>query len=297
MNLRENKKASLSFEVFPPTSKATMESLYASLNQLEGLHPDFISVTCSNKQLSLEETTVKIAEHIQAQHQVPSIVHLSAAYLSKKEVITILDSLHQKKIQNILALRGDIYPELPKGKDFVHASDLISFIKEWDPSFSISAACYPEGHPESVNTIEDIYHLREKVTAGADRLITQLFFDNERFYQFQEKCWLAGIQVPIIAGVMPVVNKRQAERIIRTAEVQLPKKFLAILEKYADNPIALRDAGLAYAVDQIVDLVTQGVSGVHLYTMNQAEIARSIYRATHSLFDSTGVECQKKFAI
>lgn len=285
MNLSESNKPSLSFEVFPPSSEATIDSLYSSLHQMEDLRPDFISVTCSNRQLSLEETTVKLAGHIQKNHQVPSIVHLTAAYLTKGAVDEILASLHRKKIQNILALRGDLDPKRTRETDFLYAGDLISYIKEWDQSFSISAACYPEGHPESLSTIDDIYHLREKVQAGADQLITQLFFDNELFYQFQEKCWLAGIDVPIIAGIMPIVNKRQAERIIRTANVQLPKKFLAILEKYADNPIALRDAGLAYAIDQIVDLVTQGVSGIHLYTMNQAGIARSIYTATHSLFD------------
>ncbi|MCB5954575.1 methylenetetrahydrofolate reductase [NAD(P)H] [Enterococcus sp. CWB-B31] len=284
MNQSENESPRLSFEVFPPGSQATFDSLYRSLHQMEDLRPDFISVTCSNKLLSLKDTTVKIAEHIQSHHEVPSIVHLSAAYLSKTNVDEVLELLHQKGIQNILALRGDLYPEVPRSKEFLYAADLISYIKEWDPEFSVTAACYPEGHPESANTLEDIYHLREKVNAGADQLITQLFFDNERFYHFQEKCCLAGIQVPILAGIMPIVNKKQAERIIRTAEVQLPKKFLAILDKYADNPVALRAAGLAYAIDQIVDLVTQGVSGVHLYTMNQSDIARSIYHATHSLF-------------
>ncbi|WP_086350905.1 methylenetetrahydrofolate reductase [NAD(P)H] [Enterococcus sp. 9E7_DIV0242] len=285
MNLSGNNKPSLSFEVFPPSTEATIDSLYSSLHQMEDLRPDFISVTCSNRQLSLEESTVKLATHIQKKHQVPSIVHLTAAYSSKEAIDKILASLHQKKIRNILALRGDLDATLTRGTDFLYAGDLIAYIKAWDQHFSISAACYPEGHPESVNTINDIYHLREKVQAGADQLITQLFFDNELFYRFQEKCWLAGIEVPIIAGIMPIVNKRQAERIIRTANVQLPKKFLAILEKYADNPVALRDAGLAYAIDQIVDLVTQGVSGIHLYTMNQANIARSIYTATHSLFE------------
>ncbi|MEO1773190.1 methylenetetrahydrofolate reductase [NAD(P)H] [Candidatus Enterococcus ferrettii] len=278
-------KTSLSFEVFPSTSKATDDSLFASLEQMEGLAPNFISVTCSNRQASLEDSTVKIAEHIQQQHQVNSIVHLTAAYLNKGEVDTILTSLQQKNLQHILALRGDLYPNIPRSTDFPYASDLIDYIKKWDPSFSISAACYPQGHPESLNTVEDIHHLKLKVEAGADQLITQMFFDNQNFYQFQENCWLAGIEVPILAGIMPIINKRQAERILRTADVQLPKKFLAILDKYADNPVALRDAGMAYAIDQIVDLVTQGVSGIHLYTMNKAKIARTIYDATQSLFD------------
>lgn len=278
-------KTSLSFEVFPPTSKATNNSLFTSLKQMEGLAPDFISVTCSNRQTSLEDSTVKIAEHIQQQHQVDSIVHLTAAYLNEEEVDTILTSLQQKGLQHILALRGDLHPDVQRNNDFLYASDLIAYIKNWNPSFSISAACYPQGHPESTDTVEDIHYLKQKVEAGADQLITQMFFDNQHFYQFQENCWLAGINVPILAGIMPIINKRQAERILRTANVQLPKKFMAILDKYADNPVALRDAGMAYAVDQIVDLVTQGASGIHLYTMNNASIARTIYNATQSLFD------------
>lgn len=281
----QSAKTSLSFEVFPPTSKATNDSLFTSLKQMEGLSPDFISVTCSNRQTSLEDSTVKIAEHIQQQHQVDSIVHLTAAYLNEEEVDTILTSLQQKGLQHILALRGDLHPDVQRNNDFLYASDLIAYIKNWNPSFSISAACYPQGHPESTDTVEDIHYLKQKVEAGADQLITQMFFDNQHFYQFQENCWLAGINVPILAGIMPIINKRQAERILRTANVQLPKKFMAILDKYADNPVALRDAGMAYAVDQIVDLVTQGASGIHLYTMNNASIARTIYNATQSLFD------------
>ncbi|MBO1306020.1 methylenetetrahydrofolate reductase [NAD(P)H] [Enterococcus sp. 669A] len=279
-----NNGATLSFEVFPPTSKSSIDSLYHSLSQMEDLAPEFISVTCSNQQLSLTDSTVKIAQHIQQQHQVPSIVHLTAAYLNKGEVDDILEVLRQKNIRNILALRGDILPDKPRGTDFQYASDLISYIKGQDDRFSISAACYPEGHPESDNTVADIHHLREKIQAGADQLVTQMFFDNESFYQFQEKCQLAGIDVPILAGIMPVINKRQAERIIRTADIQLPRKFLAILDKYGDNPVALKDAGTAYAIDQIVDLVTQGAAGIHLYTMNKAETARRIYTATNSLF-------------
>lgn len=281
----KSSKTILSFEVFPPSSKATNDSLFTSLEQMEGLAPDFISVTCSNQKASLEDTTVKIAKHIQQQHQVDSIVHLTAAYLNKGEVDTILSSLQQKNLRHILALRGDIYPDVPQSEDFLYASDLIAYIKKWDPNFSITAACYPQGHPESINTVEDIHHLKQKVTSGADQLITQMFFDNESFYQFQENCWLAGIEVPILAGIMPIINKRQAERILRTADIQLPKKFLAILDKYGDNPVALQDAGMAYAIDQIVDLVTQGVSGIHLYTMNKAKVARTIYDATQSLFN------------
>ena len=144
-------------------------------------------------------------------------------------------------------------------------------------------------HPESMNRVTDIQHLKKKVDAGCDQLITQLFLDNELFYRFQESCDLAGIDVPILAGIMPIVNRNQALRLLKTTQTQLPRKFLAILEKYEHNPIALRDAGLAYAVDQIVDLVTQDVSGIHLYTMNNAQIAQRVVENTHSLFSENKV--------
>ena len=157
----DNEKASLSFEVFPPGTQATLDSLYKALHEMEDLRPDFISVTCSNKNYSLEDSTVKIAEHIQSQHELPSIIHLTAAYVGKKEVDETLALLHKKGIKNILALRGDLYPEIPRNGDFQYAADLITYIKNWDKTFCVTAACYPEGHPESLSTLEDIHHLKE----------------------------------------------------------------------------------------------------------------------------------------
>ena len=169
--------------------------------------------------------------------------------------------------------------------DFPYAADLIQHIKQRG-GFSIGAACYPECHTESKNCIQDIKYLKQKVDAGVDNLITQLFFNNERFYEFSEKCAIADINVPVQAGIMPVINKRQIERIVQLADVKLPEKFLKVMQRYEHNPEAMRDAGIAYAIDQIVDLITQGVDGVHLYTMNNPYVAKRIYQATKTLFDT-----------
>lgn len=280
---------SLSFEIFPPKTQMGSEKLWRTLDQLKKLEPDFISVTCSNTKGSFEETTINLADYIQNNLKIPTVAHLPAAYLTKKEVTNILRHLKKIGITNLLALRGDILPELAAKDDFHYASDLIDFIKVNEPEFTISGACYPEVHPDSVNCLQDIQNLKHKVEAGCNELITQLFFDNDLFYEFHEKCQLANIDVPILAGIMPIVNRNQALRLIKTSEAKLPRKFLAILEKYEHDPVALKDAGLAYAIDQIVDLVTQDVAGVHLYTMNHAETAQQICQATSSLFKNQSI--------
>ena len=196
-----------------------------------------------------------------------------------------LQALDKVGVHKILALRGDIFPDVAPKDDFKYATDLIEYIKEEAPHFDIVGACYPEGHPDSPNQISDIQNLKKKVDAGCSSLVTQLFFDNERFYDFQDKCTLAGIDIPIHAGIMPILNRNQALRLLKTCEnIHLPRKFKAILDKYEHDPESLRAAGLAYAVDQIVDLVTQDVAGVHLYTMNNATTAHHIYQATHTFF-------------
>ncbi|WP_270789229.1 MULTISPECIES: methylenetetrahydrofolate reductase [NAD(P)H] [Enterococcus] len=276
--------ASLSFEIFPPNTQVGEEKLLATLAQLGDLAPDFISVTCSNNKRNIKETTLKVAGYIKNQLGVPTIAHLPAAYLTHSQVKEILRALDQLGIHQVLALRGDILPDVPPTNDFRYASDLVAFINQQAPHFAVSGACYPEVHPESPDRVADIKNLKFKTDQGLEHLITQLFFDNDCFYQFQENCQLADINVPIIAGIMPIINRKQALRLIQTSEAKLPRKFLAILDKYEHNPVALRDAGLAYAVDQIVDLVTQDVAGIHLYTMNNAATARHIYQATASLF-------------
>ena len=277
---------SLSFEVFPPNPAVGNDKIIAALKDMQGLAPHFISVTASNNKFNIKETTVRLADYIQNDLEIPTIAHLPAIYLTKDKVAETIVDLDKVGVQKILALRGDIIPGVEPQKDFRYATDLIEFIKEQAPHFDIIGACYPEGHPDSPNQISDIQNLKKKVDAGCSSLVTQLFFDNERFYDFQDKCTLAGIDVPIHAGIMPILNRNQALRLLKTCEnIHLPRKFKAILDKYENDPESLRAAGLAYAVDQIVDLVTQDVAGVHLYTMNNADTAQYIHQATHALFN------------
>jgi len=277
---------SLSFEVFPPNPEVGNDKIIAALKDMQGLAPHFISVTASNNKFNIKETTVRLADYIQNDLEIPTIAHLPAIYLTKDKVAETIADLDKVGVQKILALRGDIISGVEPQKDFRYATDLIEFIKDQAPHFEIIGACYPEGHPDSPNQISDIQNLKKKVDAGCSSLVTQLFFDNERFYDFQDKCTLAGIDVPIHAGIMPILNRNQALRLLKTCEnIHLPRKFKAILDKYENDPESLRAAGLAYAVDQIVDLVTQDVAGVHLYTMNNADTAQYIHQATHALFN------------
>lgn len=275
----------LSFEVFPPNPAVGNEKILQALESMQTLAPHFISVTASNNKYNIKETTVALADHIQNDLAIPTIAHLPAIYLTKEKVAETIVALDEVGVKRILALRGDIIPDVEPQKDFRYATDLIAFIKDQAPHFEIVGACYPEGHPDSPNQILDIQHLKKKVDAGCSSLVTQLFFDNERFYDFQDKCTLAGIDVPIHAGIMPILNRNQALRLLKTCEnIHLPRKFKAILDKYEHDPESLRAAGLAYAVDQIVDLVTQDVAGIHLYTMNNAEVAHQVHQATKPLF-------------
>ena len=277
---------SLSFEVFPPNPAVGNDKIFQALREMQDLAPHFISVTASNNKFDIEETTVRLTEFIANDLKIPTIAHLPAVYLTKDMVSNILQSLDRVGVHQILALRGDIFPDVAPKDDFTYATDLIEYIKTEAPHFDIIGACYPEGHPDSPNQISDIQNLKKKVDAGCSSLVTQLFFDNERFYDFQDKCILAGIEVPIHAGIMPILNRNQALRLLKTCEnIKLPRKFRAILDKYEHDPESLRAAGLAYAVDQIVDLVTQDVAGIHLYTMNNAATAYHIYKAAHALFN------------
>ena len=277
---------SLSFEVFPPNPAVGNDKIFQALREMQDLAPHFISVTASNNKFDIEETTVRLTEFIANDLKIPTIAHLPAVYLTKDMVSNILQSLDRVGVHQILALRGDIFPDVAPKDDFTYATDLIEYIKTEAPHFDIIGACYPEGHPDSPNQISDIQNLKKKVDAGCSSLVTQLFFDNERFYDFQDKCILAGIEVPIHAGIMPILNRNQALRLLKTCEnIKLPRKFRAILDKYEHDPESLRAAGLAYAVDQIVDLVTQDVAGIHLYTMNNDATAYHIYKATHALFN------------
>lgn len=283
--MTETNRSTLSFEVFPPNSQVGVDKLTETLDELKQLDPSFISVTCSNHNVDYEKNTIELAKHVHNKLNLPAMVHMPAAYVNKAQVRRILDELEELDINQVLALRGDIIDGHAPESDFKYASDLTKFIKQEKPNFEVSGACYPEVHPESTNRIDDIKHLKEKVDAGCDQLITQLFYDNEQFYRFQEECAIADINVPILAGIMPIINRKQALHVLENCSAHLPKKFLAILDKYKDNPVALRDAGLAYAIDQIVDLVTNDVDGIHIYTMNSSKTAKYIYKNTAAFFN------------
>lgn len=279
-----DKKTVFSFEVFPPKKTSSIDTIYKTIDEMHDLEPDFISVTYSAGGSGNGGLACEIASRIKETGITP-VIHLPCINYTREEISTTLDEIKSRGIENILALRGDINPDIPQKHDFLHASDLITFIKS-KGDFDIAGACYPEGHPDAENLVEDIMNLRKKVEAGADHLITQLFFDNDCFYEFREKTILAGINVPIEAGIMPVVNKNQIERMVTTCGASLPKKFVKIMQKYEHNPEALRDAGIAYAVNQIIDLAANGVDGIHLYTMNNAYVARKISEAVSGVLNT-----------
>lgn len=275
-------RAILSFEVFPPKKTSPVETIYSTLGELKELEPDFISVTYGAGGNAADTTTCDIAAYITNELKIPSAAHLTCVYSTKEDILTRLAQLKERNVDNILALRGDVNPEIPRLHDFEYASDLTAFIKA-NGDFHVSGACYPECHLESANIIQDIQNLKYKVEAGAEHLMTQLFFDNGAFYDFYEKMQIAGINVPVEAGIMPVTNKKQIERMVSMCGASLPAKFSKVMQKYENNPEALRDAGIAYAVDQIVDLLSNGVDGIHLYTMNNPYVARKISESVKNL--------------
>ncbi len=278
------KKTTLSFEVFPPKSTTPVESIYQTIDGLSALEPDFISVTYGAGG-GTNNATIGICDAIKHKYGIEAVAHLPCINLTREEVLSELAEMKSAGIENILALRGDINPNIPPKNEFHYASELVELIRE-NGDFNIIGACYPEGHPEAPSMVEDLRHLKEKVDAGCSQLISQLFFDNEDFYAFREKTAIAGIDVPIEAGIMPVTNRRQIERMVTLCHAKLPKKFITIMEKYEHDPIAMRDAGIAYAVSQIVDLLANDIDGIHLYTMNNPYIAEKICSAVASLFRS-----------
>ncbi len=276
--LFDNKRTVVSLEVFPPKVDSPIESVYSTLEELKDLKPDFISVTYGAGGKS-KGRTVEIASKIKNHYGIESLAHLTCISSTKEDVEQMFNDLKANSIENILALRGDIPEnpdfEFPDPLHYAYAADLIREVRE-QGGFSIGAACYPEGHPTCESKIKDIKHLKEKVNAGAEFLITQLFFDNELFYRFMEELDLADIDAPVSAGVMPVLNKKQIIRITQLAGCDLPPKFRRIIDKYEHNPEALKEAGEAYAIEQIIDLMAWGVRGIHLYTMNRPDTARRI---------------------
>lgn len=269
------KRPVLSFEIFPPKKEQALKNIDETLSVLCEQKPDYISVTFGAGGSANNNKTVELARKIKNQYHVDPMVHLTCLTYGKEEIDVFYEILKENGIENILALRGDRNPNLPEKKDFSHASELTRYLKK-KGDLCIAGACYPETHLESENVVSDIHYLKEKVDAGDEFLVSQLFFDNDYFYSFREKCAIAGINVPISAGIMPVTNKAQIERMVTMCGASLPGKFRRIMNKYEGNPAALFDAGMAYTLSQVIDLIANDVDGIHLYTMNNPAVARKI---------------------
>ena len=271
----KKQKRSLSFEIFPPKKDSELKNIDETLAVLCELKPDFISVTFGAGGSSNCNRTIELAKKIKYEYQVEPVVHLTCLGYDQSEIDSFSKVLVQEGIQNVLALRGDKNPNIQEKEDFRHASDLISYLKQKE-EFCIAGACYPECHPESENRVSEMRYLRTKVEAGADLLLSQLFFDNDYFFRFVEDCRIAGIEVPIIPGIMPVINAAQIKRMVTICGASFPVRFQKIIQKFEDNKPALFDAGMSYALSQVIDLLANDIDGIHLYTMNNPIVARKI---------------------
>lgn len=266
---------SYTFEIFPPKGTASTAGTYAVLDSLVSLRPDSISVTYGAGGSS-RDNTVEITSGIQKKYNVCGVAHLTCVGTSKESVRKILDELKKNNVKNILALRGDLKDESDLG-EFHHASELIAFIrKEYNKDFNIFAACYPEKHPEAENIEEDLKHLKEKCDFGVDALISQLYFDNDIFCRWLEKVRKIGIEQPVMAGIMPITLSSQIEKVVELCGASVPERVRRFVDSYGDNAAAIKEAGIAYSTEQIIDIIARGVDGVHLYTMNQADTTRRI---------------------
>ncbi len=274
-DIHKERGKSLSFEIFPPKKDEQLKNIDETLSVLCELEPDFISVTFGAGGSSNCNRTIELAKKIKNEYHVEPVVHLTCLGYSKGEIDEFSKVLKAEGINNILALRGDKNPNLEPKDDFKHASDLISYLKK-DHDFCMAGACYPECHPESDNRVNEMRNLKKKVDAGAEFLLSQLFFDNDKFYRFVDDCRIAGINVPVIPGIMPVIKAEQIKKMITMCGASLPEKFQKIISKYENSTEALFDAGMSYAISQIIDLMTNDIDGIHLYTMNNPVVARRI---------------------
>ena len=277
MKIREllnDSRVTFSIEVFPPKKVSGFETVKQTVEKIAELSPDFISVTYGAGGTTAG-ITMELADTIQNSSHVPVLPHLTCVTASKSDVEHILEEYEARGIQNIMALRGDIPEGGRTAHDFEHADDLIRFIKE-RTDLCIGGACYPEVHPESPNSREDLKYLKQKVDAGCDFLTTQMFFDNAVFYNFLRRVREAGITVPVIPGIMPITEARQLGRSVQLSGTQVPERFKAIVDHFGDDPDAMKQAGIIYASEQIIDLIANGITHIHLYSMNKPEVAAGI---------------------
>lgn len=276
-DILNNGKVNVSCEISPPKELTSLENTAGIVAEIAKLSPSYISVTCGAAGTSaVAQKTIDVARQIQKDNGVTALAHMTCIKAEDEIIDQTLKTLREDGVENILALRGDIpagYEILPDAK-YRHASDLAAKIKA--EGFCVGGACYPEGHVESSNRTEDIENLKIKVDSGCDFFTTQMFFDNNILYSFMFRLLKSGIDVPIVAGLMPVVNAKQIDRVCKLSGTALPPRFAAIVDRFGDNPASMRQAGIAYAPEQIIDLVANGVTNIHIYTMNKPDIARSI---------------------
>ena len=269
----------LSFEVFPPKTDTAFDSVKTATEEIAKLRPSFMSVTYGAGG-GTSKYTLEIAKNIKAAYSVPTLAHLTCVSSTRETVKERIADMKAAGIQNVMALRGDLTPELMdsdrSGWTYRHAVDLIRELKASDADFCIGGACYPEVHPESPNQTEDILHLKEKVEAGCEFLTTQMFFDNNLLYNFLYKIREQGITVPIVPGIMPITNAKQMKRSIEMSGCYIPQRFKSLLDKFGSSPAAMKQAGIAYATDQIIDLYANGITNVHVYSMNKPDVAEKI---------------------
>ena len=277
--LFSSNKLSLSFEVFPPKSDTAFESVKHATEEIAALKPSFMSVTYGAGG-GTSKYTLEIAKNIKSRYGVPTLAHLTCVSSTKETVAKKIEDMRKSGIENVMALRGDLTPELETGDrsrwPYRYAVDLIRELKESGADFCIGGACYPEVHPESTCQKDDIKFLKEKVDAGCSFLTTQMFFDNNLLYNFLYKIREAGITVPVIPGIMPITNGNQVERAIKLSGSFMPQRFKSIVDKFGGDPPAMKQAGIAYATDQIIDLFANGINNVHVYSMNKPEVAAAI---------------------
>ena len=279
IDILNQNKLTLSFEVFPPKTQSSFESVKTATEEIAKLSPSYMSVTYGAGG-GTSKYTLEIAKNILKEHGVPTLAHLTCVSSTKEKVSEMIDLIKDAGIKNVMALRGDI-PEEKKGEDrtswdYRYAVDLVRELKQADSDFCIGGACYPEVHPESLSQNDDLKYLKEKVDAGCDFLTTQMFFDNNLLYNFLYKIRDFGIKAPVIPGVMPITNANQVDRAIKLSGSFMPQRFKSLVDKFGSNPSGMMQAGIIYATDQIIDLFANGVTNVHVYSMNKPEVAKKI---------------------
>ena len=281
IDILNKEQMSLSYEVFPPKKETSFENVKAATEAIAALKPAFMSVTYGAGG-GTSNFTLDIAKNIEEKFGVPTLAHLTCVSSDKATVAAQIERIKACGIKNIMALRGDLTPELMESDrstwDYRYAVDLIRQIKESDGDFCVGGACYPEVHPESANQREDIQHLKEKVDAGVDFLTTQMVFDNNLFFNFMYKIREAGITVPVLPGIMPITNANQVDRAIKLSGSFMPQRFKSLVDKFGSDPAAMKQAGIAYATDQIIDLYANGITNIHVYSMNKPDVAEGILK-------------------